>query len=153
VKMSIADPQNLLRAGMNTNVEFDVGSLSNVLVIPTVAIVRQEEGTGVLMASKEAGGAGDGKKSDGARDRQGGGERSREGGQPGQGGQSGQGGKREGRKSRRFRPIETGITVNDKTVVRSGLKEGDKVLISFPDGERPPSRTPSLMPGMERRGR
>lgn len=112
VKMSVTDPQNLLRAGMNTDVEFNAGTLSNALVIPTVAIVRQEQGTGVLIA----------------------------------------GSREEGRRSE-FRPIQTGVTVNDKTVVRSGLKEGEKVMLSFPQGERPAGRTPSLMPGMgPRRG-
>jgi HlyD family secretion protein len=33
-------------------------------------------------------------------------------------------------------------------VVLSGLKAGEKVLISFPQGERPQSRTPSMFPGM-----
>lgn len=55
VKMSVADPKNRLKAGMNMNVQFNVGQLDNVLVIPTVAIVRQEEGTGVLLAGKEGG--------------------------------------------------------------------------------------------------
>jgi HlyD family secretion protein len=144
VKMSIADPQNLLRAGMNTNVEFQVGNLNNVLVIPTVAIVRQEEGTGVLMAGRRSKDSGDKEnsgeqKSSATKERK---------------SSSGQGqGKGERRKSKRFRPIKTGQSINDKTVVLSGLKEGEKVLISFPEGERPPSRTPSIMPGMERRGR
>jgi HlyD family secretion protein len=150
VKMSIADPQNFLRSGMNANVEFNVGSLSNVLVIPTVAIVRQEEGTGVLIAGRR--GQTEEDKGAGEEKTEVRGQRA-EGGQTQQGGQSGPGGRREGRKSRRFRLIKTGVTVNDKTVVLSGLKEGDNVLISFPEGERPPSRTPSLMPGMERRGR
>jgi HlyD family secretion protein len=33
-------------------------------------------------------------------------------------------------------------------VVTSGLEEGDRILISFPQGDRPASRTPSLIPGM-----
>jgi HlyD family secretion protein len=53
VKMSVNDPKNLLKAGMNMNVQFNVGKLDQALVIPTVAIVRQEEGTGVLLAGKE----------------------------------------------------------------------------------------------------
>ena len=104
VKTSIDDPENLLRAGMNVNVEFEVGTLNNALVIPTVAIVRQEQGTGVYVLGKD-------------------GERSR------------------------FKPITTGATVENKTVVLSGLEEGEQVLISFPQG-RPQTRTPSLMPGM-----
>lgn len=102
VKTSIDDPQNSLQAGMNTNVKFNVGKVDNALVIPTVAIVRQAEGTGVLLAGE---------------------------GRP------------------RFQKITTGASVEDKTVVESGLKEGDRVLISFPQGERPQSRTPSVFPG------
>lgn len=105
VKMSIDDPQNLLRAGMNTSVKFNIGKLNNALVVPTVAIVRQPQGTGVFLA---------------------GGEQSRP----------------------RFQPITTGATVEDKTVVMSGLEAGQNILISFPQGERPTSRTPSILPGM-----
>lgn len=104
VKTSIDDRQNNLQAGMNVNVKFNVGKIDNALVIPTVAIVRQTEGTGVLLASREQG-------------------------RP------------------RFQRITTGATVDDKTIVESGLKEGDRVLISFPQGERPQSRTPSIFPG------
>ncbi|MBD2185033.1 efflux RND transporter periplasmic adaptor subunit [Planktothrix sp. FACHB-1355] len=104
VKTSIDDPENLLRAGMNANVVFEVGTLNNALVVPTVAIVRQEQGTGVYVLNPERG-------------------------RP------------------RFKPIATGQTVENKTVVVSGLEEGEQVLISFPQG-RPQTRTPSLMPGM-----
>ncbi|MBD2773456.1 efflux RND transporter periplasmic adaptor subunit [Iningainema tapete] len=47
-----------------------------------------------------------------------------------------------------FTPIETGVTVNNFTEVRSGLKEKDKVLLSFPPGLRPQS-TPrgGIFPG------
>jgi HlyD family secretion protein len=107
VKTSVADPKNLLKAGMSVNVDFNVGTLKDVLVIPTVAITRQEGASGVLVMAGEKG----------------------------------------GRRSE-FRPITTGVTVNDKTVVLSGLKAGEKVLISFPQGERPQSRTPSVFPGM-----
>jgi HlyD family secretion protein len=106
VKLSINDPKNELQAGMNVNIKFDVGTLDNALVIPTVAIVRQEQGTGVFVARKG------------------------ENGKP------------------KFQSITTGASVMDKTVVMSGVEEGDKILISFPQGERPPSRTPSMFPGM-----
>ena len=106
VKMSLDDPKNLLQAGMNVSTKFNVGTLDNALVIPTVAIVRQEQGTGVYLAGQGA----------------------------------------QGRP--KFQPITTGESVEDKTVVVSGLEEGDRVLISFPQGERPASRTPSLIPGL-----
>lgn len=104
VKASIDDRQNNLQAGMNVNAKFSVGQIENALVVPTVAIVRQAEGTGVLLSGREQG-------------------------------------------KPRFQRITTGATVDDKTIVESGLKEGDRVLISFPQGERPQSRTPSVFPG------
>ena len=106
VKMSLEDPKNVLQVGMNVNVTFNVGTLENALVVPTIAIVRQEQGTGVYLVGQ--------------------GENARP----------------------RFKPVTTGITVEGKTVVVSGVEEGDKVMITFPKGERPASRTPSLMPGM-----
>lgn len=107
VKMSISDPENLLRAGMNVNVDFQVGMLNDALVIPTVAIVRQENGTGVMVLPQEG----------------------------------------ENRRPR-FRAITTGVTVGNKTVVRSGLEEGDRILLSMPAGARrsPNSNSPSIFP-------
>ncbi len=98
VKVAILDdPQQLLKAGMNVQVTFEVGKLNDVLVVPTVAIVRQKEGTGVYRW---------------------------------------QGGKSE------FIPITTGVTVNDKTEIRSGLQENDRILTTFPEGKRPKSQIP-----------
>lgn len=115
VKSSVADPAKLLRVGMSVDVEFKVGTLSNVLVIPTVAIVRQEGTSGVLVMAGEKGDS--------------------------------QGDRSTNRRSE-FRPITTGVSVTDKTVVLSGLQIGDRVMLSFPPGERPQSRTPSVLPGM-----
>jgi HlyD family secretion protein len=115
VKSSVADPAKLLRAGMSVDVEFKVGTLSDVLVIPTVAIVRQEGASGVLVMTGEKGDS--------------------------------QGDRSTNRRSE-FRPITTGVSVTDKTVVLSGLQIGDRVMLSFPQGERPQSRTPSMLPGM-----
>jgi HlyD family secretion protein len=109
VKVAIlSDSQKLLRAGMNVNVDFDVGQLANVLVIPTVAIVRQAKGTGVYLWGKD--------------------------------------------NLPEFVPIITGVTVNDKTEVRSGLQENDRVFLTFPEGQRPRSRV-SGSPGVPRLGR
>lgn len=107
VKSSVADPEKLLRVGMSVDAEFKVGTLSNVLVIPTVAIVRQEGTSGVLVMAGE-----------------------------------------KGDRRSEFRPITTGVSVNNKTVVLSGLQIGERVMLSFPQGERPQSRTPSILPGM-----
>lgn len=105
VKASVTDPQKLLQAGMNVSIQFNVGTLDNALVVPTVAIVRQDQGTGVYLVGRDPS-------------------------QP------------------RFQPIATGAVLDDKTVVISGLEAGDRVLLSFPQGERPASRTPGMLPGM-----
>ncbi|MBW4582523.1 MAG: efflux RND transporter periplasmic adaptor subunit [Tildeniella nuda ZEHNDER 1965/U140] len=119
VKTSVSDPQNLLRSGMSTSVSFNVGTLSNVLVVPTVAIVRQDGVSGVQVVGARNGNQGSGQS-------------------------SGQGQRRP-----EFRPITTGVSTDDgKTVVLSGLAEGDRVLTSFPQGDRPQSRTPSFLPSM-----
>ncbi|AKG21982.1 efflux RND transporter periplasmic adaptor subunit [Calothrix sp. 336/3] len=52
-----------------------------------------------------------------------------------------------------FTRIETGVTVNNKTEVRSGLKGNEKVLLSFPQGERPESQPRSMFSGSSRRSR
>jgi HlyD family secretion protein len=124
VKTSVVDPGNLLRSGMSANVSFDVGTLNNVLVVPTVAIVRQDGVSGVQVIGTRNRGQGDAPS-------------------------SGQNGRRP-----EFRPIATGVSTDEgKTVVLSGLTEGERILISFPQGDRPQSRTPSFLPGMGGSGR
>lgn len=139
VQTSVIDPQNLLRSGMNVNTKFNVGTLKNALVVPTVAIVRQAEGTGVYLA----GGGRGGDRSGSRRNREENGTSNRSG--------SGRNREENGTSNRRrsqFTPIVTGVSVEDKTVVTSGLSAGDRVLLSFPQGERPASRTPSVFPGL-----
>jgi HlyD family secretion protein len=50
VKTSVPDPEHLLRSGMNVNVTFKAGELKNVLVVPTGAIVQQDNAQGVFVA-------------------------------------------------------------------------------------------------------
>jgi HlyD family secretion protein len=47
------DVQKLLRPGMNVSVDFQVGQLENAMTVPTVAILRQENGTGVYIAGAD----------------------------------------------------------------------------------------------------
>lgn len=51
VKVSLSDPQRLLRSGMNVEADFQVGQLENALVVPTAAVVRRENATGVFVSS------------------------------------------------------------------------------------------------------
>ena len=55
VKVNFTDPKHFLLPGMNVDTKFDAGSLNNALVIPTVAIARQQEGTGVQILTKNGG--------------------------------------------------------------------------------------------------
>jgi HlyD family secretion protein len=52
VKVSVADPQRLLHAGMNATVDFQAGELNQVLVVPTASIVQQKNAQGVFVAKK-----------------------------------------------------------------------------------------------------
>lgn len=49
VKVSLTDPQRLLRSGMNVDTNFEAGQLENALVVPTAAVVRRENATGVYV--------------------------------------------------------------------------------------------------------
>lgn len=102
VRLAVQDPDQKLRAGMNTSVVFQVGTLKDALVVPTVAIVRRERRTGVFLATDPP----------------------------------------------QFQPIRTGVSVGDKTQVKEGLKSGDRVLLSFPRGERPRTQLAPLIPGL-----
>jgi HlyD family secretion protein len=52
VKVAVADPQQILHAGMNVSVDFQAGELNQVLVVPTAAIVQQKDAQGVFVAKK-----------------------------------------------------------------------------------------------------
>ncbi len=55
VKTSVPDPQRLLRSGMNVTVAFAAGELKNVLIVPTGAIVQQNNAQGVFVAKDRGG--------------------------------------------------------------------------------------------------
>lgn len=82
--------QAQLRPGMNTDVEFQAGELKNVTVVPTVAIVRQAQGEGVMVLGAD--------------------------------------------NKPQFKPVKTGLTVNDKTQVVSGLTDNEKIVLSAAQG-------------------
>jgi HlyD family secretion protein len=84
-----------LKAGMNISAEFQVGKLQNVITVPTIAITRQKNQTGVFV---------------GAPDR-----------------------------PPRFVAITTGVTINNRTEVKSGLDGSEHILIDNPSTQPPPS--------------
>ena len=47
------EAQSQLQPGMNVDIEFQAGELTDVLVVPTVAVVREEQGEGVLVLTAE----------------------------------------------------------------------------------------------------
>ncbi|PZO43811.1 MAG: efflux transporter periplasmic adaptor subunit [Pseudanabaena frigida] len=103
--------KQMLRSGMNASLEFKAGQLKNALVVPTVAIVRQQGSTGVYVKTDQS-------------------------------------------ETPVFTVIETGITVDDKTEVKSGLTGNEKIFVSFPEGSRPktePRGIPGLTPSTQQR--
>jgi len=92
VKTLVSDSQHLLRSGMNVSVMFNAGELKNALLVPTGAIVQQDNAQGVFVAQDQ--------------------------GNP------------------VFVPVIVGVTVDDKTEVKSGLTGTESVLLSFPPGTR-----------------
>ncbi len=105
-----SEDKQILRSGMNASLEFRAGELKDVLVVPTVAIVREKGLTGVYVKTDQS-------------------------------------------ETPVFTPIETGLTVDDKTEVKSGLTGNEKIFVSFPEGSRPktnPTGIPGLSPSPQR---
>lgn len=105
------EAQSQLQPGMNVEVEFQAGERTQVLVVPTVAIVREEQGEGVLILTAE--------------------------GVP------------------RFQPIETGLTVDDRTEVIAGLEGDESIVLSAAQGlpeNRQNRGGPPLIPGGDASG-
>ncbi|WP_249267861.1 efflux RND transporter periplasmic adaptor subunit [Microcystis aeruginosa FBCC-A68] len=82
-----------LKAGMNVSTDFQVGQLKNALTVPTIAVTRQNEQTGVFVGAPN---------------------------QP-----------------PRFVPITTGVTIGNRTEVKSGLDGSEHILINPPSDTRP----------------
>lgn len=53
VALPDAESQKLLRAGMNVTAEFQAGELKDAIVVPTVAVVRQQRATGVFVVGPD----------------------------------------------------------------------------------------------------
>lgn len=130
VKVSLSDPNAMLRAGMNVDVTFQVGELSQAVMVPTSAIVRQEEGTGVYVKQIEG-------QNKGRNEGQNEGQNERRNERRNKG--------RNGRQPENviFQTIETGTTIGSETEVISGLEGKEEILLSYPEGEKPDS-APSL---------
>ncbi|MDJ0736246.1 MAG: efflux RND transporter periplasmic adaptor subunit [Nostocaceae cyanobacterium] len=103
VKVAIvSDNAGLLKSGMNVSAEFQIGQLENTLVVPTVAIMRQQNQSGVFVVGTD--------------------------------------------KKPKFVPVETGVTVKNKTQIRSGITADKQVLISFPPDMKPNSQPQGMFP-------
>jgi HlyD family secretion protein len=85
--------QQQLSAGMNVSVEFQVGQVENVLTVPTIAVTRKDNVTGVYVGAPN---------------------------QP-----------------PRFVPITTGVTLNNRTEVKSGL-DGTEHILTNVTSDLPP---------------
>jgi len=98
----IADNEKILKSGMNVAAEFQIGEIQNSLIVPTVAIMRQNKQSGVFIVGKD--------------------------------------------KKPSFVPVETGVTVKNKTQILSGIIADKQVLISFPPGMKPNSQPQGMFP-------
>ncbi|AFY55562.1 RND family efflux transporter, MFP subunit [Rivularia sp. PCC 7116] len=49
----VSDKEQLLKSGMNVSAEFQIGELENSLVVPTVAIIRQQNQSGVYIVGAD----------------------------------------------------------------------------------------------------
>ena len=49
----LPDAEKLLRSGMNVSVEFQAGQVKNAITVPTIAIVHQDNQTGVFVSNGE----------------------------------------------------------------------------------------------------
>jgi HlyD family secretion protein len=85
-----------LKAGMNISAEFQVGKLQNALVVPTIAVTRQNNKTGVFVGSPD--------------------------------------------RPPQFVPITTGVTIDNRTEVKSGLDGSEHILVNNPSSQPPPSQ-------------
>ena len=47
-----------------------------------------------------------------------------------------------------FTSIETGLTIDDKTEVKSGLTGNERIFVSFPEGSARPRTEPRGVPGL-----
>ncbi|MEL7070702.1 MAG: efflux RND transporter periplasmic adaptor subunit [Cyanobacteria bacterium J06581_3] len=103
------EARSALKPGMNVDVEFQAGELADVLVVPTVAVVREEQGEGVLIMDAA--------------------------GRP------------------QFQPIETGLTVENKTEVISGLNGDEQIVLSAAEGLPENRRNIGGPPGVGGSGR
>ena len=97
-----SEKKSLLRSGMNVEAEFEISQKDNVLVVPTIAVVRESKGTGVYILNDD--------------------------------------------RKPIFLPIKTGVVVNNKTEVKSGLNGNEKVLLSMPDASKSKSPPRGLFP-------
>jgi HlyD family secretion protein len=84
-----------LKAGMNISADFQVGQLQNVITVPTIAVTRQNNQTGVYVGAPN---------------------------QP-----------------PRFVPITTGVAIDKRTEVKTGLDGSEHILIENPATQPPPS--------------
>jgi HlyD family secretion protein len=100
-----SEDKQMLRSGMNASLEFKAGELKNVIVVPTVAIVREKGLTGVYVKTEQSDTA-------------------------------------------VFTAIETGLTIDDKTEVKSGLTGNERIFVSFPEGSARPRTEPRGVPGL-----
>jgi HlyD family secretion protein len=88
VRVAIVTAAASLKTGMNVEAKFAVGDVTNAMLVPNAAVVRQSQGEGVYVLNQD--------------------------------------------RKPQFQPIQTGITANGQTEVKSGLQGNEQILVSPP---------------------
>ncbi|WP_400164332.1 efflux RND transporter periplasmic adaptor subunit [Brevibacillus sp. TJ4] len=139
VLLSVNNAEGMLKIGMTTNVTIEVGTSTNALVIPAIALQSVNGSDGVFLLNR-------GSSADAATDSAGGPAQTgqRQSGQMQEGqhqGQEGEQAQRQegvrriageaGRSSLpyRFQPVKIGLFSSDRVEILEGLAEGDQVVI------------------------
>lgn len=133
VLLTIDNKEGLLKIGMSTNVTIEVGTSTNTLVIPTIALQSLNGRDGVYVLRTNSSASADsgqkGERPQAERRQQAGAQGEQQAPQQPQAGreQSGQ----EGRSSLpyRFQPVTIGYVSTDRVEILEGLAEGDQVVI------------------------
>jgi HlyD family secretion protein len=115
VGLNVENPDGLLRSGMSINVTITIGTHSNVLYIPSMALKQTGNKTGVYIQDTSATGTNSNSNSSSTGNKQ--------------GAKSSQNTSINGLK---FVPIETGYLTGSKVEVTSGLTEGEQIAIVMP---------------------
>lgn len=137
VLLSVDNKEGLLKTGMTTNVDIQVGTHNDVLYIPAAALKTQNGKDGVYLATGSGSASSGNQSKAGTSDTKQGGGSSR--------------GSNKGNSPYHFQEVKIGYYSSNKVEITSGLQEGDKVVLTLDttsDSRSSSSRQNGGFPGM-----